>query len=487
MKCDLSIISRLKPRCSCKPNASEVRVSDQEAKDSGFHFSSEEPTENRTQQNHDFIPEVPEATMEPLDAQLCNRDYPHSYNNSDSKICHVSSSMEIEIETKAPLNAQAEQSSSNCHKRKHDESDSETRSFLFNTGSANVESYSSLSLCNIGYDKRSLEDTIHTGLRNTSSLKMQKVEIEFLQKPRRDESTEITSEVGKKKTVTSNFVNDLRIKDSLDAKSGLSCSDLDLKHNDLYGESLNKASFLSPGDKAVAGTEKEVTVNAYKPITAESWSHSRDLPLMANVDDVLVTHYILDLDVDFRAKVISGTIVLFLKPARVDVNECNFQMCLDSTMVTVEAAEEITIPDDLEIHFHEQRCCCAAIKQSLDQPVNHSLERNTSGSLKGPDPLNCSADKYSSEICSEEKGNAFESEDGFLSCKHCRFLLDLRKLHGKKTSLKMKKLSYSIHGWCIRVWKEGEDANIWPKCVKIRYHTNPEGQSIMWAKDQDGK
>ncbi|XP_065058090.1 uncharacterized protein LOC135685920 [Rhopilema esculentum] len=487
MKCDLSIISLLKTRCSCKPNESEVRVSDQKAKDSGFHFPLGKPTEKGTQQNHDLIPEVPEAAMEPLDAQLCNRDYSHSYdsrNNSGSKICHVSPSMEIE--TKAPFYAQAEQSNRNRQKRKHDESDSESkvdaRSLLFNTGSANAESYSSLSSCNVGYDEMSMKDSIDTGSENFSSLKLQKVEMEFLQKPCRDESTKIASEVGEKKTITSNFVGDLRIKDSLEAKSDPSCSDLDLEHNDLYGESLNKASFLSPGDKTLAGIDKEVAVNAYKPIATESWSQSRDLPLMANVDDVLVTHYILDLDVDFQAKVIAGTIVLFLKPARVDVDECNFQMCLDSTMVTVEAAEEITIPDDLEIHFHEQKCCCAGIKQSLDQ----SLEQHTSGSSKGPEPSNCSDDKYCSETCSEGNGNSFESEDDFLSCKHCRFLLDLRKSHGKKSLLKMKKLSYSIHGWCIRVWKEGEDANIWPECVKIRYHTNPEGQSIMWAKDQDG-
>lgn len=80
---------------------------------------------------------------------------------------------------------------------------------------------------------------------------------------------------------------------------------------------------------------------------------------MPNVDYVLVKHYVLDLDVDFQAKVIPGTIALFLEPARSNNSECNFQACLDSTMVTVESAVEIPIPDDLEIHFHDQKCCCA--------------------------------------------------------------------------------------------------------------------------------
>lgn len=42
-----------------------------------------------------------------------------------------------------------------------------------------------------------------------------------------------------------------------------------------------------------------------------------DLPLMANTTDLLVKHYVLDLDVDFKSHVIGGAIVLFFEtPSR---------------------------------------------------------------------------------------------------------------------------------------------------------------------------
>ena len=291
-------------------------------------------------------------------------------------------------------------------------------------------------------------------------------------------------------------------------------------------------------------------------INRSSTIHSKDLPLMANVDDVLVKHYILDLDVDFKTKIISGTIILFLEPARHDANECNFQMCLDSTMVTVESAVEIPVPDDLEIHFHDKKCCCATFddlerhKQSKFNEISNDtievpcstnsdaasqchggLEKGILSSsstfdhynykfvkvgdennrIAGQKSTKCHRDgcvdhsiteRVESQTLSdggsietkETKCNCSSSdaEDGvgnrlLYKCRHCQFLNDLKAVNRNANPLKFKKLAYSIHGWCIRVWKEGEDAKVWPRCVKIWYHTSPDGQSIMWAKDQEGK
>lgn len=290
------------------------------------------------------------------------------------------------------------------------------------------------------------------------------------------------------------------------------------------------------------------------------WNHSKDLPLMANVDDVLVKHYILDLSVDFEAKVISGTIVFFIEPARPDVNELNFQMCLDSTMVNVESAVEIPVPDDLEIHFHDKKCCSSLserveqLKQeniydscsSSDANCLHkstsaenisSASENDTSCTSAPDISSMVKEKSSDDVikkgskqfnkreatvcqvpekdindsakpkvlgtgnlieknalesnkntCEDIDGRCNEAVDSKkLYCKHCRFLQSLKESKQNNNPLKFKKLAYSIHGWCIRIWKEGDDANAWPRCVKLWYHTSPEGQSIMWAKDQDGK
>ena len=298
------------------------------------------------------------------------------------------------------------------------------------------------------------------------------------------------------------------------------------------------------------------------PVTSTFNDNSRDLPLMANVDDVLVKHYILDLDVDFETKIISGTIILFIEPAKPGTNDCNFQMCLDSTMVTVDSAVEIPIPSDLEIHFHNERCCCMTFENNecpvdasminsspgknctycdsnsdivtqcdccseenrfscgsscdKDNCYDDNLKENTveEGRVLGNGGITCHFDdplqnNHPSRLTGfdsknlyaksppEESGtksancetgaNAYNGNKCIFKCRHCQYLNDLRGSERNVSPLKFKKLAYSIHGWCIRVWKEGEDAKMWPRCVKLWYHTSPDGQSIMWAKDQDGK
>ena len=291
-----------------------------------------------------------------------------------------------------------------------------------------------------------------------------------------------------------------------------------------------------------------------------SLHYTKDLPLMANVDDVLVKHYILDLDVDFKTKVISGTIVLFIEPARLNTNDCNFQMCLDSTMVTIDSAVEVPLPNDLEIHFHNERCCCEVVEDN-EAPAHESfIDSNPKGTFlysgansdKAPQCSNChedgpqscdssfqsnnldsalryrttdeghscrnggrmhdynsqyensssivcdnnSQDSYSlSSLGAETAGYACKKDirdkdtpgKANFKCRHCQFLHELKGSKRNTSPLKFKKLAYSIHGWCIRIWKEGDDAHIWPRCIKLWYRTSPEGQSIMWAKDQDGK
>ena len=163
----------------------------------------------------------------------------------------------------------------------------------------------------------------------------------------------------------------------------------------------------------------------------------KDVPLMANVDEVLVYHYNLDLDVNFEEKQIDGNILLFLRPANEDVLNKDFQMCLDCTLIDIESVHEITIPDDHEIHFHNNSCCCT---------------------------------KY---------GDSDSTTDSI--CKSCALLRTYQDHIG--SGLKYQTLSYSVFGWCIRIWK---DTAAWPRCVYIKYRTKPVGPSLMWSRDLDG-
>ena len=164
----------------------------------------------------------------------------------------------------------------------------------------------------------------------------------------------------------------------------------------------------------------------------KSWDSSNDLPLMANVDEVLVTHYILDLRVEFNEKIMKGSIVVFLEPCNDEVRKKQFQMTLDSTLVNIESVSEVIIPGDFKV------------RPFTDQGASLSWQRCT----------------------------------GFLE----NFL-------GNKAQnpLPYKGLNYSVYGWCVRIWKPGAKEQSWPKCVWIRYHTSPEGKSLTWATDQDGR
>lgn len=166
--------------------------------------------------------------------------------------------------------------------------------------------------------------------------------------------------------------------------------------------------------------------------TSSDWDKSEDLPLMANVDEVLVNHYILDLTVKFREQIMKGSIVLFIEPRNEEVTGRQFQMTLDSTLVNIESVSEVVLPDDFKLTFNRQ-----------------------------------------------EQSTAFAN-------KTSRFPCDILG-HNTQTPLPFKGLPYSVYGWFVRIWKPKATGKAWPRCIWINYHTSPEGKSLTWATDQDGK
>ena len=224
----------------------------------------------------------------------------------------------------------------------------------------------------------------------------------------------------------------------------------------------DKDSFLSlpPTTEILAG-KRSFSSSSVSSIESK-WDKSEDLPLMANVDEVLVEHYILDLKVNFEEKILSGCIVLFLKPTNKEVTKRQFQLCLDSTLVNIESVHEVAIPQDYRIRFLGSTVTTSCNDVSMRPNQEQTMDQTIPGSQ---------------EECATTSAVDSSSQSVFL-----KMLTDQ-----SQNPLPYKGLKYSVHGWCVRIWKPGATGSEWPRCVWIKYHTSPEGQSLTWARDQDGR
>ena len=185
-------------------------------------------------------------------------------------------------------------------------------------------------------------------------------------------------------------------------------------------------------------------------------SNLKDLPLMANVKEVLVYHYVLNLDVSFQEKSIFGTEILFLKPANDEVAQKEFQMCLDCTLIDIESVTEIVLPENFDFHFHQEKCCCQSHDLSNPENVHQAL----------------------TEFCMSCK--LLQQNYHYNNESNTSFSTTIK-------SLNFRTLPYAVYGWCLRVWNIPSSRKHWPKCVAIKYKTKPLGPSLAWCKDQDGK
>ncbi|XP_057643425.1 aminopeptidase O isoform X3 [Chionomys nivalis] len=256
-----------------------------------------------------------------------------------------------------------------------------------------------------------------------------------------------------------------------------------------------------------------------------------DLPLMANTSHMLVKHYVLDLDVDFESRVIEGTIVLFFG----DGNRFKIQEISSQETIQMESEKDCTFRTAEPCHvpkmdastfsprmgYNECAVCGKGDQDAFDNDGNH-------------DNRECDSEISSSKYCCDTGNHGREDFLLVLDCCDLSVLkveeVDMAAVPGLERFTKAPKLAatpeklrrdivrdlvalpadawreqfdcyarcsqapgcgelfFDTDSWSLQIRRTGaQTAADFPHAIRIWYKTKPEGQSVTWTSDQDGR
>lgn len=165
-----------------------------------------------------------------------------------------------------------------------------------------------------------------------------------------------------------------------------------------------------------------------------------DLPLLSNVNDMLVKHYLFDFSCNFEKRSLKCCVALFLEPV---INEGE--------------------PNSCECNP------CNAKDNNFISPPESSSARNTFLLI-----LDC----YKVLVNDVEEINIPFWNQEKLKYKNCNPSL----------FSSMGKLFFSTEKWSLKIWKDVNTCKLcFPKLIRITYETVPESPSLLWVTDQDKK
>ncbi|NXS10095.1 AMPO Aminopeptidase, partial [Neodrepanis coruscans] len=259
-----------------------------------------------------------------------------------------------------------------------------------------------------------------------------------------------------------------------------------------------------------------------------------DLPLMANTSYMLVKHYILDLDVDFKSKVIEGSIVLFFETgSRYRKTSSTGKECCQSQF---DKTCKMKAPESCYIPRTNVRACSSKTdyndfavsdkgeEDPSDENGNHSNNEHASGIS-------------SSKDCPDRENHGNEDFLLVLDCCDLSVLkveeVDVAAVSGIEKFIRSGKLTdaskelenlrnqivhelltlpadrwkeqlyYFTHcsqapgcgellfttgTWSLEIRKSGiQTPTDFPHAVRIWYKTKPNGRSVTWTTDQSGR
>ncbi|XP_075382952.1 aminopeptidase O isoform X2 [Mycteria americana] len=259
-----------------------------------------------------------------------------------------------------------------------------------------------------------------------------------------------------------------------------------------------------------------------------------DLPLMANTSYMLVKHYILDLDVDFKSKVIEGIIVLFFetgsgyrKTSSTGKEDCQLQF--DETC-KMRASELCHIPVtnvsacSSKTEHNDFAVCGKGEEDTSDKNGNHSNEEQASGISSSKDC--CDIENHGNKDfllvldCCDLSVLKVEEVDvaavsGIEKFTRSAKLTDVSKeLENLRNQIVHElvtlpadrwkeqlyyftrcsqapgcgELLFTTGTWSLEIRKSGiQTPTDFPHAIRIWYKTTPEGRSVTWTTDQNGR
>ncbi|NXE22701.1 AMPO Aminopeptidase, partial [Ardeotis kori] len=259
-----------------------------------------------------------------------------------------------------------------------------------------------------------------------------------------------------------------------------------------------------------------------------------DLPLMANTSYMLVKHYVLDLDVDFKGKVIDGIIVLFFetgsqykKTSSTGKEGCQSQF--DETC-KVRASEPCCLPAtnvsacSSKPEYNDFAVCGKGEEDTSDKTSNHSNEEQASGISSSKDccdienhgnkdfllVLDCcdltvlkveevdvAAVSGIEKFTKSDKITDVSKELENLRNQIVHELVTLPADRWKEQLCYFTRCSqapgcgellFTTGTWSLEIRKPGiQTPADFPHAIRIWYKTKPEGGSVTWTTDQSGR
>ncbi|XP_056370226.1 aminopeptidase O isoform X2 [Oenanthe melanoleuca] len=259
-----------------------------------------------------------------------------------------------------------------------------------------------------------------------------------------------------------------------------------------------------------------------------------DLPLMANTSYMLVKHYVLDLDVDFKNKVIEGSIVLFFetgsqykKTSSAGKESCHSPF--DETC-KMRASEPCHIPMinmstcSSKTEYNDFAVSGTEEEATSDENSNHSNNEQASGISSSKDC--CGIENHGNKDfllildCCDLSVLKVEEVDVAAVSGIEKFTRSV-KLTGVSKELEnlrnqivhelvtlpadrwKEQLYYFTHcsqapgcgellfstgTWSLEIRKSGiQTPADFPHAIRIWYKTKPEGRSVTWTTDQSGR